>query len=208
MKNKALLFASDLSQGILAGICVAIGGCVFLACENRYVGAALFSVALLTICYFGFSLYTGRIGMMAESHKKRDYQVLLNGLFGNLAACALFGLLVIEALPALSEKSVAVCEAKLLQTPFQTFARGILCGILMFVAVWIFKKKSTAVGILFCIPVFILSGFEHSIADAFYLSAAGMFNLKAALYVLNVVMGNTVGGLLFPLLMKIKEKAE
>lgn len=105
MKNKALLFASDTAQGILAGICVALGGCVFLACENRYVGAVLFSVALLTICYFGFSLYTGRIGMMAESHKKRDLEVLLTGLFGNLIACALCGLLVIYALPALSEKA-------------------------------------------------------------------------------------------------------
>lgn len=78
----------------------------------------------------------------------------------------------------------------------------------MFIAVRIFKKKNSALGILFCIPVFILSGFEHSIADAFYLSAASMFNLKAALYVLNVVLGNTAGGLLFPLLMKLKEMAE
>ena len=58
----------EVVKGALAGLCVSIGGCVFLACDNKVVGAFLFSVALLTICYFGFSLYTGKIGYIVESH--------------------------------------------------------------------------------------------------------------------------------------------
>ena len=36
-------------SSVCAGVLISIGGCVFLACENRYVGAVLFSVALLWI---------------------------------------------------------------------------------------------------------------------------------------------------------------
>ena len=44
--------------------------------------------------------------------------------------------------------------------------------------------------------MFILSGFEHSIADMFYLGASGIFSLNAALFMLAVVIGNSLGGML------------
>ena len=59
---------SGTVNGILGGICIALGGGVFLACDNKYVGAALFCVALLTICWLGFGLYTGKIGTIVEKH--------------------------------------------------------------------------------------------------------------------------------------------
>ena len=40
---------NKICSGISAGIMVSIGGCVFLACESKVVGAVLFSVALLVI---------------------------------------------------------------------------------------------------------------------------------------------------------------
>ena len=40
-------------DGVAAGVLIAIGGCVYLACDSKYVGAALFSVALLSICFKG-----------------------------------------------------------------------------------------------------------------------------------------------------------
>lgn len=55
-------------NGAMAGIMIAIGGSVFLACYgdgsvlNRAIGAFFFSIALLCICYKGYSLYTGKIG--------------------------------------------------------------------------------------------------------------------------------------------------
>ena len=45
-----------------AGVFIGIGGTVFLSCENRYVGAVLFSVGLLAICCMGLFLFTGRVG--------------------------------------------------------------------------------------------------------------------------------------------------
>lgn len=57
-------------SSVCAGVLISIGGCVFLACKNRYVGAVLFSVALLCICLKGYALYTGRVGYIIESHKR------------------------------------------------------------------------------------------------------------------------------------------
>ena len=104
------------------------------------------------------------------------------------------------ALPALHEAAVLACEKRLEQTALQTLIRGFFCGILMYAAVWIYRNKHTVAGIVFCIPVFILSGFEHSVADMFYFSLAGMFHGRAALFVLLVVIGNSLGGMFLPLI--------
>ena len=42
-------------SGLSAGLLITIGGSVFLACDNRYVGAVMFSVALLCICLKGYA---------------------------------------------------------------------------------------------------------------------------------------------------------
>ena len=73
----------------------------------------------------------------------------------------------------------------------------------MYTAVEIFKEKKTPLGIIFCIPVFILCGFEHSIADMFYFGASGIFTAKILTFELAAVLGNTVGGLVLPLLSKL-----
>lgn len=66
----------DLFYGICAGILIGIGGAVFLASENRVIGAILFSVALICICAKGYSLYTGKVGYLAFSHRASDFKTL------------------------------------------------------------------------------------------------------------------------------------
>ena len=73
-------------EGILAGIMIAIGGSVYVACSDKVVGAVFFSVALLTICMKGYSLFTGKVGFIPISHKKDDISSLLWGLLGNFIA--------------------------------------------------------------------------------------------------------------------------
>ena len=192
------MLRKSLAGGVLAGVMVSIGGCVFLACENKAVGAALFTVALLSICYFGFSLYTGAVGFLVRKHAGPDLTGAYSGLLGNLIGTLLMGLLVAYALPALHDAAVTACEKRLEQAALQTLIRGFLCGILMYAAVWIYRKKKSIAGIVFCIPVFILSGFEHSIADMFYFALAGMYTGRAALFVLLVVLGNSLGGMFIP----------
>lgn len=197
------MLKKPLTDGFLAGLMIAIGGSVFLSCEVRWVGAVFFSVALLCICYFGFSLYTGKVGFLAQDASPRALAEVYLGLLGNLLGTLVFGRLAALALPALSETALALCLGKLEQTALQTLLRALFCGVLMYAAVWIFREKHTIAGILFCVPVFILAGFEHSIADLFYFFLAGLFSGKAALLLLLAVVGNTLGGLLIPLLRRL-----
>ena len=197
-------------DSLAAGVMIAIGGAVFMACVGdatapgvvKILGAVLFSVALLTICKMGLYLFTGKIGFVAEQFKPIDALHLLVGLLGNYAAATACGRVLAYALPANAEKAAALCETKLTQNPLQTFILGIFCGILMYVAVKTFKEKSL-IGILFGIPVFIVAGFEHSIADMFYFSFGGNFTGRAFLFLLLVVCGNAVGGVLLPCLRRL-----
>ncbi|MCQ2475034.1 MAG: formate/nitrite transporter family protein [Clostridia bacterium] len=195
-------------NGISAGVLIAVGGSVFLACDNKYVGAVLFSVALLCICFKGYSLFTGKIGYIPQKHGKEEVSVLLLGLLGNTIATIVFGYLIAYAIPNLGEKALTICSAKLEQEFFQTFIRAFFCGVLMYLAVSIYRDKNTALGILFGIPVFILSGFEHSIADIFYFAASGIVSLKAFGFLMTVVLGNAVGSMLLSVMTEYSNGAK
>lgn len=203
----------NLTNGLLAGIMIAVGGCVFLACYgdgsmvNKTIGAFFFSIALLCICYKGYSLYTGKIGFIPEKHDGEAFSILLWGLLGNLIATVALGYTLRAAIPNIAGVAETLCTAKLTQTWWQTLIRGIFCGILMYMAVSIYRDKKTISAILFCVPVFILAGFEHSVANMFYFGAAGMFfSLDSIIYLAIVVAGNTVGGMLMPVLAMIRPK--
>ncbi len=189
-------------DGILAGIMVGIGGFVYLSMysESKVVGAVLFAVALLVICYNGYSLFTGKIGYLPLNHTKNDISVLLLGLFGNAIGTILCGLAAKVACPKLCDVATLICTSKLEQSIPAALIRAMFCGILMYVAVSMFKDHKTNVGIFICIPVFILSGFEHSIANMFYFAASNIVSLKAFGYIWLIVLGNAIGGMLIPLM--------
>ena len=194
-------YLKKVFSGVCAGILISIGGSVFLACDNRYVGAVLFTVALLCICLKGYSLYTGRIGFIVETHDKEYFGGLTLGLLGNAIGTVGCGYAIRLALPKLGEAAETLCTGKLDQTFLQTLIRGIFCGVLMYLAVSIYKEKNNVIGIIFCIPVFILAGFEHSIADLFYFAASVIVSLKALGFIWTVILGNSIGAVILPLLM-------
>ena len=194
-------------SGFSAGILIAIGGCVYLACANKYVGAVLFSVALLCICYKGYGLFTGKVGFLPETHDRNAWETLLAALLGNAIGTFACGFAVRYGMPSLGEAAERLCQAKLDGQSFpQTLLRAAFCGVLMYLAVSVFRDNKTPVGILFCIPVFILSGFEHSIADCFYFAASGIVSWRACGFLWTVILGNSLGGVLLPLLQKIGKR--
>ena len=201
----------DLFYGITAGLLIGIGGTVFLSlvnADNKLAGAIFFAVALICICAKGYSLYTGKVGFMAYNHKGKDFVNLLMCFIGNLIGTVVSGLAIMYALPAVSDAAKTICEAKLTQSLPEAFIRAVFCGILMYLAVAVYREKNTYVGILFCVPVFILSGFEHSIANMYYFAVAGMGTLSVIGYILLIVLGNSVGGLLFPILGMLAESGK
>ncbi len=189
-------------SGLLAGIMIGIGGCVYLSlyAEYKIVGALLFAVALLTICHNKLALFTGGVGYIPKDHKKEDFSALLLGLLGNALGTVLAGLLVKVAFPSMCAAATVICGSKLTQGIPEILIRAAFCGILMYVAVSLFREHKTALGIFFCIPVFILSGFEHSIANMFYFAASDIVSLEAFGYIWLCILGNAIGGMLFPVL--------
>ena len=200
---------NKIASGICAGILISIGGSVFLSSENKIVGALLFTVALLCICYKGYALFTGKVGYLPEKADKEAFSVLLLGLLGNAIGTIACGFLLRYAIPAIGTAAETLCSGKLeTQALWQTFVRAVFCGVLMYLAVSIFRDSKTPIGILFCIPVFILSGFEHSIADLYYFAASGIVSLQAFAFLWVVIAGNSVGGVLLGLLMKLGGKGK
>ncbi|MBP3700197.1 MAG: formate/nitrite transporter family protein [Oscillospiraceae bacterium] len=196
----------SLSLAIAAGIFISIGGAVFLSCENSVVGAVFFSVALLSICFMGLYLFTGKVGFLAVSHTGREIAEVVLTLLGNLIGTFLGGILVSEAKPKLMENAIARCLPRLEMGVLPILITAFFCGILMYTAVAIYKEKGSPLGIFFCVPVFILSGFEHSIADMFYFFCARMFSGEVFLFLLLVVIGNAVGGMFIPALRRLAEE--
>lgn len=202
--NKDLLLKNTV-KGIEAGIMVSIGGSVFLGCDNKIVGSVLFCVALIVICINNYSLYTGKIGFILECRTKEENAAIFLGLLGNIVGTLLCGWILRAGIPALGSTASEICAAKLTQNAFSTLIRGIFCGILMYCAVSTFRNRNTLAGILFCIPVFILSGFEHSIADVFYFTIGGSLNPKAIAFLCIVLVGNSVGANVMPLLNLVEK---
>ncbi len=196
--------------GIASGIMVGIGGTVYLSCENKVVGAVLFSVALLVICLLGFYLYTGKIGLFIEKPDKMSAIALPIGLAGNAVGAVLTGLGAAVCKPALIETAKRICDAKLEGGMLKGLVAAVFCGILMYAAVKTYGAKGTLVGIIFCIPTFILCGFEHSVADMYYFTVAslGGFNPMSIVFVLVAVAGNTLGGWLLPVLVRLGKGKE
>ncbi len=198
----------NLLSAVLAGVMISFGGGVFLACENKIVGALLFSLGLTVILLNGFLLFTGKTAYLLEN--KPSYILLLCLIWvGNILGCMGMGALVGFAKPALTETASGLCDAKLQQTPLQTIALGALCGVLVYIAVDFFKatadkKDFNKYLIVFtAIPAFIICGFEHSVADMFYFAASGaLYTGKGILYILLVTAGNLVGAVVFHVVRK------
>ncbi len=202
-----------LVLAILAGLCIGLGGTVYLSVDNPVVGAALFSIGLLTILAFGFNLFTGKVGYALDNKLSYVGTLMLIWL-GNLIGTGAIALLMsfTRAYDKLAAKVETIVAAKLGDSLLSVFLLAIGCGMCMFIAVDQYKKQHNTVKALFVIfpvMVFILCSFEHCIANMFYFILAQSFTLKTLIYLVVMTLGNSVGGLLIPIFTKIiGEKAE
>ena len=193
-KNINILF-----KGIYAGMMIGIGGTVYLSISNSIIGAIFFSVGLLTICIYKMNLYTGMIGYIIEN--KLNYIVtLLLTLIGNFIGTMITSLLVLNTRIAnLSVRAKEISSIKINDNYLSIFILSIFCGMLMYIAVNTFKKEKDSIvrylSIFICVIVFILSGFEHCIANMYYISLAKLWSLKAVLSMLIMILGNSVGSI-------------
>ena len=151
------------SGAILAGIYISIAGAVYLR-VGGVAGACLFAFGLISVVHYQWPLYTGRSGVVTSWV---DMGWLMVTLLGNIIGCAATACAVKTAYPQMMETARAVMDVRLGLEPWSVFWMAVGCGTIMTTAV-IFAKSGKYLPLIFGVPVFILCGFIHSIADAFY----------------------------------------
>lgn len=198
MNLRNLKHIDKFPRAVLAGILITIGCTAYLSVDNKYIGALLFTVGLVGICYLNLNLFTGKVGYLIQ--KEVDTLDLLAILLGNFLGAYTTGLLISFCYPNLIEKAAALLTIKNEISLSNLFIRGVFCGILMYIAVEGYKGeggeingKGSPLAILLAIPAFILSGFEHSVAYIGYAGIAQQLNLNT---LVTIIMGNSVGSLL------------
>ena len=177
-----------LRSAIVAGICISIGCVVYLR-VGGVAGAVLFAFGLLAVVHYQLKLYTGMAGFVTKS---KIYTDLLTTLIGNILGCMLCAWVFNMADDSLMPKCVDIVASRNAHTPLQLIILASGCGFIMTTAVK-FAREKRYLPLLFGVPVFILCGFCHSIADAFYFSASRVLNGHTLLSYGAVVLGNYIG---------------
>ena len=191
---------------ILAGICISIG-CVVNLRVGGVAGAVLFAFGLTTVVYYGLKLYTGTAGFI---RMKGDWTMLCLVLLGNIIGCLLSAWLIAYAQPDCIEPASKILEGRLAKGPFACFLLAIGCGFIMTTAVE-FARKGKMLPLLLGVPVFILCGFAHSIADAFYFLVSPseqLLQTDVLIVYVSEVLGNFVGCNLYRWMLVFEPKSE
>ena len=201
MRNRKNLkkYLDFLIKGIYAGVMIAVGAVVLLSNSNNVLGAFFFSIGLLMICMYGMNLYTGKVGYVLVN--KLDYLIeLFISLIGNFIGTFVVGkLILLTRISNIAEKANKISMIKLNDTIPSILILSFFCGVLMYIAVNNYKKVNNDLGkylsIFMCVMVFILCGFEHCIANMAYFTIGGVWSLNALLYLLVMILGNSLGSI-------------
>ena len=175
-------------SSFFAGLLIGLGACGYLALGG-IPGAIIFAFGLIGVVLSGSALYTGRAGVMPLNETG---QLVLIWLF-NILACVLLGLMMKSLGGEPVERAQSMVAARLAQGPWRVFLRAIGCGLIIDIAVWLYRTTKNTLPVLFGVPLFIVCGFYHSIADVVYIVAAWDWSWALAWYYPLIVLGNYVG---------------
>lgn len=186
MTHEQLLLISRKS--LFAGIMIGIAATCYTRCPNTYVGAFLFSFGLLMILNFDGYLFTGRVGYFDWS--KQTLHSLLIILLMNI-----IGVIAIALITQNPES--LIFTNKVNRSILTTTVLSFLCGVMMYLAVESWKKKSELIYVILAIMIFIISGFDHCIANFYYFAINPIPNMNANtfwFFIVNI-LGNSIGSL-------------
>lgn len=229
-KKVAMSFGKTLVLAILAGAFIALAGIgctispvtVASASVAKLLGASIFPAGLVMVVIAGSELFTGNNllvlplleGRVRLGRVLRNWGIVyLGNLIGAVAVAffATYGGTFALFDKAAAASIVSIGQAKVSLTFLQAFLKGLLCNFLVCIAVWMAFAAESVPGkvmvVFFPIMMFVLCGYEHSIANMYFIPAAiftadlygmdpgvlgwGSFLLKN---LLPVTLGNLVGG--------------
>lgn len=203
---------ADFLYAIMAGAFIAMGGVVFLSLNNKIVGAFMFSLGLFAVCTLKYNLFTGKVGYLFNNDVKTYLPWCLMVWVGNLVGSIIVAELVrlTGVAPGIIEKSTKLVQVKADDSLISLFVLGIFCNIMVVHAVDQYLNNPHEIGkylgIIMSIMVFILCGFEHCIADMFYIQMARMWNSQTIIALIVITLGNVLGGILIPTMRNINTK--
>lgn len=221
-EGKAKLpFSRMFILALLAGMFIALAGVASTfgnALVNRVCGAFIFCGGLAMVLVAGSELFTGNclLIMPLLDKKVKLSDVLKNWIvvyIGNFIGALLVAFLASYSgvLDSIAQTAVDISVAKTSLAFVPALFRGILCNILVCIAVWMsFSSDKTGdkiLTVIFPVTFFVLCGFEHSIADMYYIPAGMLLNLRLSVCengadifgflvknLLPVTLGNIIGG--------------
>lgn len=194
----------EIFKSIVAGICIGIAGTAYLK-VGGLAGAVLFAFGLIAVVSLSLWLFTGMAyKVWRQGHAQLIVILLLNLIGGLLVASVVNN-------PELTITAEDIISQRLSQGAIQCGLLAIGCGFIMTTAVTRVKKYDNWWPLLFGVPVFILCGFPHCIADAFYLECCSLQfiqqNIKSiAAFYGAIVIGNYLGCNVFRLTSKYENK--
>ena len=198
---------ATLLSGILSGYFIGVGGIFYIITTayitneaGRLLGSILFSIGLFLICLFGLKLYTGQVSRIFIEKNIKTCLELIIMFIGNLIGAISLGIIAHFAFKSASEihkRIMAISNAKEPSTWedwLRMSMKGLLCGACVQHAVVSFKVFKP--DLIFYVAMFVYSGFEHCIADAFYI-AVGFTETtwKKCIFVLVCIITNALGTL-------------
>lgn len=189
-------------KSLLAGFMIGLGCLVNVVCDNKFMGAFLFSLGLMSVILQQHNLYTGKVGYI--SRKTAPYLIpmfLINAV----------GIGVTDWLASLTRLDISkvntIVEIKLADTYGSIFLLSIGCGAMMYLAVDNYRKNNHPLLVIMPIMFFILCGFEHCVANVGYFAMAHTpVTLDLCLRVAIMVVGNGVGSCVLSLTVRDSAK--
>jgi formate/nitrite transporter len=198
-------FGAILATTVTTGISTTVGFGV-----SKFLGGAVFSVGLMLVVLCGAELFTGNnlIAVALCSKKVNILQVLkswivvyIGNFVGSIALAAIyFGTNLwgtSGSISAIGSTAVSIAAGKCTLDFMAALCRAILCNVLVCLAVWMSVSSVSAGGkilaIFFPIMAFVASGFEHSIANMYFIPI-GLFIAAADPAVAAANTGLTWGG--------------
>lgn len=223
---------SMLMLGVLAGAFIGLGALYFVLIKSdaslgfavsQVLGGFAFSLGLILVIVAGAELFTGNnlLAMAWADGKISFFDLLKNWLLvcgaNFLGAVGLALLVFLSGHPEMNDGAIAdqylkIAAAKCSLPFWPAFFKGILCNVLVCLAVWMaFAGRSLfdkAVAIVFPISAFVAAGFEHSVANMYFIPMGmlvktfGEVGTDANLIswvgffsnIVPVILGNLVGG--------------
>ena len=195
-----------IHSAIMAGICIGIAGFGYLA-VGGIVGAVTFAFGLLAVVHYRLKLYTGTAGFFVKGELLQLCTILLMNIIG----CLLVALMARMSPMPLQEAAQHILEGRLNAGIVQSGVLAIGCGFIMTTAVkW--GREGKFLPLLFGVPLFIICGFPHCVADAFYYLCVPLDYLTAnagqvLLLYAAIVLGNFIGCNLYRLLLGTNDPA-